>query len=356
MKKKNISQKKILKGSSYNNSHKNLRKKIDILYNNDIQKGTKIKNIIEKLCSDDNQDDDQDNSIEKYRGLNIDRKNKQVLLELANNLGINSDKLRHKSDNEICQKLIHTSIPGSKLYHPNYYYKKFIDNKKYLKEDTLRPGVFIRNVKKKVESLLIENKLIYNSIFKNQNYISLYEKSVYLSQGNRVLSQMEELLLEVSAVLENNGSTYWQDFFSSHPRVKSTTFFSSLTSRDRDQLEKIYQVLVDDINQTKKYLIDLDNQKEVRDQIKDIETSKIKRRQLEIKENQESRNIRKHQWDREDKYDKYEDRYGKNAKYFKAADVASEISKINPVIENVGKEALKNVSSLVNIGRSILRI
>ena len=53
-----------------------------------------------------------------------------------------------------------------------------------------------------------------NAVFEDKNHISLYEKAKYLSQGNRVLAQLEEVQLEISAVLDNNGSTFWQDFFS----------------------------------------------------------------------------------------------------------------------------------------------
>lgn len=318
------------KKGGVSSSKKNTEKKLDILFNEqDILKNKKIKILINNLCNDD------DNEIYKYEGITFDKKNKQILILLAKKLNINNKNIEKYNENEICQLLQYHNLPGTKFYHPSKYYNNLISKKNNLIHNSFRPESFLKNIKNKLQTLTLENKLVYNSIFLNDNYISTHQKAKWMINGEKILKEMIQLQLEIRAVLDNNGSTVLSDLLTGKRRVKSTIFFSKLKSRQKKQLEDLYETLTYDIKQTKKYLISLDTV-EVRKELKDI-------RQGIRDKNKEEREQKEHQWKREKRWEDYEDRYeSSKSKLLKATDYISEKFNLHPNLENLAKYVIKS--------------
>ncbi len=351
--------KKKYKKGGFNSSKKNIEKKLDILFDDDIQKNVKIKKFINNLCND------EEDEIYNYEGINFDKKNKQVLLLIAKKLNLkNMEKL---NENEICQKLQFHHLPSTKFYHPSKHINSFISTKNNFIHDKFRPQDFINNVKNKLQSLTLENKLVYNSVFINDSYTSTHQKALWMSGGKKILKQMSDLQLEIIAVLDANGSTLISDLFSRKKRVNSTTFFSKLNERQRKQLEDIYNTLNYDINRTKEYLIKLDT-KEIRDEISEIRKGVRDQNNEEREIRKEEREERQHQWKREKRWEDYEKHSPETSKLLKGTDLISEKNKLNTYAENAAKEVLKSKSvknsskdiydkneELINSGKGILR-
>lgn len=346
--KKKVCNKK--KGGYWDNSIKNIKKTIDTLYDNDPQKFMKMKELVNLICA--NKIDNSQDNILNYNGILKNKKNREVLIELAEKNGIHRESINKLSDRELCQRLQYHDYKGTWILSPSRPINWLEDNKNKVVHDVLRPGIFIRRVKKSIEDLILKNEIVYNSVFKNDKYITIKQKAYWLSEGAKVLEEMEELQLELRATLDAEGSTFLKDILKKkeNKRVKSKYFFGSLKPDQKRELESMHQILTYNIEKTREFLWGLENNKDVRSEIKEIQKEQIEKKNLKLRQDRDHRETRQHQWKREETYDRYDDKYKDNSKFAKAIDVASEYSKASPLFENIGKETLKHkkVSDTVN--------
>lgn len=340
----------IVKGGYLSPSIKQLRKTLDSLYDNYSRKNVKIKQLVNQICDYNNdKSNDQKNLFEQqlsYDGVINKPKNKQILIELAKKIGLNdeNDDLEQLSDQELCQKLQYHHYPQTSRFNPYTLKNYLIDIKKSLVNDSFRPGSFIKIIKKSIEDIILKNDIVYNSVFQDNHHITMRQKAIWLSKGTKVIEKLEKIKLEIKAVLDQGGSTFWSDLFYFKPRVTSKNFVGKLSSFQVKDLTDLYDIVTFNLNKTKDYLIQLEQIDSIRKEVKDIQKEQISQQRLNIDQKRNKRELRQHEWKREEVFDRYDEKYTKmGSNFMKALDLIQE--KLGEqqltLTENLAKQVLK---------------
>lgn len=346
--KKNQTKKK--KGGQLSQSIKILRKTLDSLYDNDSRKNVKIKQLVNQICDNKNTKSNVQKTLFEqqlsYNGVINMPKNKQILIELAKKIGINNedDDLEQLSDQELCQKLQYHHYPQTSRFNPFTLRNYLTDIKKSLVNDSFRAGSFIKTIKKSIEDIILKNDIVYNSVFQDNHHITMRQKAMWLAKGTKIIEKLEKIKLEIKAVLDQGGSTFWSDLFYFKPRVTSKNFVGKLSSLQVKDLRDLYDIITFNLNKTKDYLIQLEQVDSIRKEVKDIQKEQISQQRLDIDQKRNKREVRQHEWKREEVFDRYDEKYTKmGSNFLKALDLIQERlgDQQLTLTENLAKQVLK---------------
>ncbi len=166
-------------------------------------------------------------------------KNKTLLLEICNLLNLDIKKMEKLDNNDICIKLQSINLDSTSIFSPYLYINNFMDFVHYILYDVKRPGTFIRDCKKLLEGLLI-NELVYKSLFDKKISKLIEENALNLLKVNSIIDIISQLQYEIGTVIQENGSSFIKDLSRREKRVKSKIFFGSLNIDQLSELKKYY--------------------------------------------------------------------------------------------------------------------
>lgn len=327
-------QKKLKKGGNKEESLKNLKKTIDTIYDNDPKKFIKIRELIKKICVD-----------QSLRMTN--KKNREVLFELAEKAEIDRKYFEHLNNDDLCNYLKYYDYKETSLLGYQRYTNIVKDNVNYFAFDMLRPGQFIRNVKKSIEALILRNETVYNAVFGDVLDMTTLKKSnfkqlaVWLQQGQQLLIELKNVKFEIHSTLNEGGSTYFKDFWRTDKRIQSTTFFSSLTTYQKENLESLYNTLNYNIEKTEAFLKKLENDDNVQQAMKELQEEQVRMETLRLK-------LEKDRREKQALTDQ------QNA--LRMANVANVVNTVTNVVNSIDKKKHRDISSVTNILNTVTNI